>query len=162
MAKPQPLPQFTFSASVTRLLRPIAKGMKRMGLLKVAPRVQGKIVQNEAGVNILIVEQKGQDIWRGRHKSIASALEADEAHIGLDRILAQRAEAQGVRIVLVLVEEQRKVYVTPLAAFFDDMLYRTRANYQGRATRLVPMKHFRQQYLGPVLHTKPKRARQTA
>jgi hypothetical protein len=128
-------------------------------LVKVAPRVAGKLVENEAGVRLLIVEQKGVDVWRGREKSITAAIEAGQAGLGVDKLLLQRVrDKHATNVVMVVVEDLRTVYVTLLSDFFDETLSRGRTSYRGRALRLVPLSRFHQKYLGPTLHTRKKRA----
>lgn len=130
-----------------------------MGLVKVAPTVRGKLVANSEGVHLLVVEQKGKDVWRGRERSIADAIEAGTAGIGLDKILLQRVrEKHGTNVVMVVIEDLRTVYVAAIADFFDDTISRSRTSHKGRAVRVVPLRRFHQKYLGPTLHTKPKRA----
>jgi hypothetical protein len=124
----------------------------------VAPRVQGKILETETGTRILIVEQKGRDVWRGRYKSIDEARQHDAAGIGVDRILIQRALKHDVKIVLVFIEEQRRIFLTPIEDFANDELCVSRANYQGRSTRVLPYSRWHQKFLGPTLTVKSKRA----
>lgn len=153
------LQPFTFSASISRLLRPISKGMKRLGKLKVSPRVYGKIMEMPSGGRLLIVEKNGRDIWRGRHKSVADAIEAGVAAIGVDRILLQRArDKHGVTHVLVVIEELRRVFGAKIDLFFDQEKSHTHTNWDSRAHRLLGYQHFKQVYFGPSLHKKRKRA----
>lgn len=127
--------------------------------MKVAPRIQGKLVENPDGARLLIVEQKGIDVWRGREKSITAAIEKGTAGIAVDKLLLQRvAEKHATNVVMVLVEDLRTIYVTPIADFFDDTLAKSRTSYRGRAVRVIPLSRFHQKFLGPHLHTKPKRA----
>lgn len=135
--------------------------MKRIGLLKVAPRVQGKILETPAGTRLMVIEQKGRDVWRGRCKSITEAIDAGEAGLGIDRVLLTRAPTHGVTVIMVVIEEQRRIFLTPIADFADDTLYRTRANYQGRATRIVPYQRFTVKYLGPHLQKRKRRAKKS-
>lgn len=132
--------------------------MKRVGLLKVAPRVQGKILETETGTRFIVIEQKGRDVWRGRYRSINEAVEHGVAGIGVDRILIQRALLHDVKIVMVLIEEQRRVFLTPIEDFANDELCMSRTNYQGRSTRVLAYGRWHQKYLGPQLTTKSKRA----
>jgi hypothetical protein len=128
-------------------------------LVKVAPRVQGKLVENSEGTRLLVIEQKGKDVWRGRERSIADAIEAGTAGIGCDKLLLQRVrEKHATNVVMVVIEDLRTVFVTPMSDFFDDAFSRTRTSYKGRAMRIVPLSRFHQKYLGPTLHAKPKRA----
>jgi hypothetical protein len=153
------LPLSTYSASVSRLLRPILKGMKRGGLLKVAPRVQGKIMETESGTRFLVVEQKGRDLWRGRHKSLHDAIEAGVAGVAVDRILLARArDQQDVTHVMVVIEEQRRIFVAKIDDFFDMDLSQGRTDFRGRSVRILAYARLHQKYLGPVLHTKRKRS----
>lgn len=132
--------------------------MKRCGLLKVAPRVQGKLLETESGTRFMVVELKGRDVWRGRHKSIEEALEAGVAGIGVDRILLTRSQQHNVSTVMVVIEEQRRIFLAPVEDFFNDEFTSTRTSYQGRATRTLAYSRWVKKYLGPTLHTKPKRA----
>lgn len=132
--------------------------MKRVGLLKVAPRVQGKILETEAGNRFIVIEQKGRDVWRGRYRSINEAIEHNAAGIGVDRILIQRALQHGVKIVMVVIEEQRRIFLTPIEDFANDELCASRANYQGRSTRVLAYGRWHQKFLGPSLTVKTKRA----
>lgn len=141
---------------MSRLLRPISAGMKRIGKLKVSPRVQGKILEHPSGARFMVVEQKGRDIWRGKHRSIAEAVTAGQAGIGVDRILLQRAEKYGVTNVLVVVEEMRRVFLAPITAFDDPAKAVTRSNWQGRSTRVLGYEFFLNNYLGPNLSTRRK------
>lgn len=105
-----------------------------------------------------MIEQKGRDVWRGRYKSIKEAVENGVAGIGVDRILVQRALQHNVKVILVVIEEQRKVFLTPIEDFANDQLCVSRANYQGRSTRILNWSRWHQKYLGPTLTTKSKRA----
>lgn len=132
--------------------------MKRIGKLKVSPRTIGKILETESGVRLMIVEQKGRDIWRGKHKSLNDAIQADEAFIGVDRILLQRAKTYGVVNVMVVVEELCRIFVAPIDMMLDHPEGRSRPNWQGRAHRLLPWKLFLRATLGPNLKVKRNRA----
>lgn len=123
----------------------------------MAPRVQGKILETETGTRFIVIEQKGKDIWRGRHKSLTDAVEAGVAGLGVDRILVQRAIKHDVKIVLVVIEELRKIFLTPIEDFANDELCISRANYQGRSTRILNWSRWHQKYLGPTLTTRSKR-----
>lgn len=126
--------------------------------MKVAPRVQGKLLENEAGVRVLIVEQKGQDVWRGREKSITDAIQAGTAGIGVDKLLLTRVrDKHACNVVMVLVEDLRTIYITAMSDFFDPALAVGKTSYRGRSLRVVPLSRFHQKYLGPILHAKPKR-----
>ena len=126
--------------------------------MKVSPRVQGNILETASGARFIVIEQSGRDIWRGKHKSLNEAITAGDAGIGVDRILLQRAEKYGVSNVLVVVEEQRCIFVVSLGTLLNDPQSITRANWQGRATRVLPYQFYMRKYLGPSLQTKRKRA----
>lgn len=130
--------------------------MKRVGLLKVAPRVQGKIVESPSGRRTLIVEQKGRDIWRGRSKSVNEAIFNNEAGIGVDQVLLQRAKQHEVTHVLIVIEEQRKIFLAPIDHFFCTVRTSTRSNWQGAATKVCGYQYFMSKYLGPSLAKKRK------
>lgn len=119
-------------------------------------------METGSGTRFLIVEMKGRDIWRGRSRSLAEAIEANEAGIGVDRVLLTRALTHDISTIMIVIEEQRRIFLTPIADFFDDELARTRANYQGRAMRIVPYLRFKQKYLGPSLQKRKRTVRQTA
>lgn len=106
----------------------------------------------------MLVEQHGKDVWRGRHRSVHDALEAGEAGIGVDKVLVQRAKTHDVGTVIVVVEEQRRIFLTPLADFEDETLVRTRSDYRGRAVRIVPYQRFHQKYLAASLRKRKRRA----
>jgi hypothetical protein len=131
--------------------------MKRIGLLKVAPRVQGKIMETEKGCRLLVVEQRGKDTWRGRHKSIYAAIEAGVAGIGVDKILVKRAETYGVTVVMVVMEDIHRIFLTVLSDFLDEQFSQSRDNWQSRQTRVVRYERFHQKYFGPVLQKQKKR-----
>lgn len=133
--------------------------MKRLGKLKVSPRVHGNIMEMPAGGRLLIVEVQGKNIWRGKHKSVADAIAAGEAGLGVDRILLQRAaDKHSVTHVLIVIEELRRIFGTRIEAFFDPEKARTRTNWDGRAHRVLAYQFFKQAYLGPDLHKRKKRA----
>lgn len=117
----------------------------------MAPRVQGKIIETEAGTRYLIVEQQGRNVWRGRCKSITEAVDKNEAGIGVDKTLVDRAINHGVKVVMVTIEEQRRIFLAPIDMFNDPVVTKTRANYQGRATRILGYENYVQKYLGPNL-----------
>lgn len=132
-------------------------------MLKVAPRVQGKILETEAGSRFMVVELKGRDIWRGRARTLAEAIEAGDCGIGVDKTLLTRAmREQDVTTIMVVVEELRRIYLTPITDFFDEALSKGRADWRGRATRLVPYSRFVQRYVGPSLQKRKRTAKQTA
>lgn len=106
----------------------------------------------------MVVEQKGRDVWRGRYKSINEAIENGVAAVGVDRILLTRSLNHGVSTVMVVVEEQRKIFLAPVETLLDPEHASTRSNYQGRATRIMNYDKWNQKYLGPHLHTKRKRS----
>jgi hypothetical protein len=116
-------------------------------------------METESGTRFLVVEQQGRDLWRGRHKSLHDAIEAGVAGVSVDRILLTRARDQHqIAVVMVVVEEQRRLFVTPIADFFDPDLSTGRTDYKGRNVRTVGYSRFHQKYLGPTLHTKAKRS----
>lgn len=119
-------------------------------------------METPAGTRFLVVEQKGRDIWRGKSKSLSEAIENNEAGLGIDRVLLTRAQAHEITTIMVVVEEQRRIFLTPLTDFFDEDLARTRANFQGRAMRIVPYMRFTQKYLGPSLQKRKRTAKPTA
>lgn len=158
--KERPLPPFTFSASVSRLLRPISGKMKRVGKLKVSPRVHGKIMETDGGGRILIIEKKGKDIWRGRHRSLNDAIKAGDAAIGLDRVLLKRAtNKHGVVTVMFVVEDLGKVFIAPADMFYDEEKSGTKTHWDGAAHRVVFYQHFREIYLGPNLKSRRGRSK---
>lgn len=140
------------------MLRPIITGQKRIGQLKVAPRVQGKIMETDAGTRYMIVEQKGRDIWRGRQRSLHDAIETGDAAIGVDKVLLTRCALYGVTTIMVAIEELRRIYLLPVATFGNEDLGRSRPNYQGRSTRIIPYTSWHQKYLGPAMKAKRRRA----
>lgn len=106
-----------------------------------------------------MVEQRGRDLWRGRHKSLHDAIEAGVAGIAVDRILLARArDQQEVTHVMVVVEEQRRIFVASIADFFDQELSQGRTDFRGRSVRIVAYGRMHSKYLGPLLHTKRKRS----
>lgn len=119
-------------------------------------------METEKGTRFLIVEQKGRDIWRGRAKSLSEAIENGEAGLGVDKVLLTRAQSHSITTVMVVIEEQRRIYLTPISDFFEEDLARTRANYQGRATKIVPYERWVKKYLGPNLQKRKRTARKTA
>lgn len=115
-------------------------------------------METDSGARFMIVEQKGRDIWRGKHRSIYEAELENSAGIGVDRTLLQRAIKYNVRTVIVFIEEHRRIYLAPIERFFEEGLGNTRANWQGRSTRVLGTHHMVRHYLGPNLKTKRKRA----
>ncbi|SFJ49719.1 hypothetical protein SAMN03159338_1569 [Sphingomonas sp. NFR04] len=115
-------------------------------------------METPSGTRFLIVEQKGRDIWRGRSKSIAEAIERGEAGIGVDRELLRRAPQHNVSVVMVVVEEQRRIFLTPIDDFDDAELYRTKADYRGRAHRVLPYTRYTNKFLGPSLRKRKRTA----
>lgn len=156
--KPAPLVPFTFSASLSRLLKPVSANMKRMGKLKVSPRTIGKILETPSGTKLMIVEQGGRDIWRGKHKSLNEAIIAGHAGLGVDRILLQRSKLYGVANVMIVVEEIGRIFVISVDSLLDDPAGITRQNWQGRAYRILPWQNYSTMYLGAHLIQKRKRA----
>lgn len=132
--------------------------MKRCGLLKVAPRVQGKILETEGGTRFMLVEQKGKDVWRGRFKTLEEAIENNAAGIGVDRILLTRCQQHDVSTIMVVIEEQRRLFLAPIADLLDAEKSKSRTSYNGRAQRVMDYTSWTQKYLGPHLHSKRKRA----
>jgi hypothetical protein len=98
-------------------------------------------------------------LWRGRHKSLHDAIEAGVAGIAVDRILLSRArDQQEVTHVMVVIEEQRRIFVAAIEDFFNMDLSQGRTDWRGRSVRIVAYARMHQKYLGPTLHTKKKRA----
>jgi len=106
----------------------------------------------------MVVEQKGRDIWRGRFKTLEEAIENKVAGIGVDRILLSRCEHHGVTTVMVVIEEQRKVFLTSVATLLDQEKSISRTFYNGRSMRVLAYENWVQRFLGPTLHSKRKRA----
>lgn len=127
-------------------------------MLKVAHGVQGKILASESEKRFIVVEQKGKDLWRGRHKSLDEAIKAGEASVGVDRTLLQRARKYDVENVVVFVEELRRIYVAPLELYFDDEKSSGRTSWRGRPLRLIGFENLLHHYVGPDLQRKRKRA----
>lgn len=144
------------------MLLPLVRGKKRIGLLKVAPRVQGKIMETDTGVRFLIIEQKGRDVWTGRARSIDEAIKSNEAGVGVDRTLHQASVKYGVTLVMVVIEEQRRVFMVPVCDFSNTEIVRTQANWRGRATSILPYTHYKIKYVGPHLQKRKRTARTTA
>jgi hypothetical protein len=116
-------------------------------------------METESGTRFIVVEQKGRDIWRGRHKSLHDAIEAGVAGVAVDRILLTRArDQQEVTHVMVVIEEQRRIFVAAIADFFADGISSGRTDFRGRSVRILAYDRLVQKYLGPVLQTKRKRA----
>lgn len=154
---PKLLP-FTFSATTARMLKPFSKNAKKLGKLKVAPRVIGKLVELSSGTRVLVVELKGKDIFRGRHKSLHAASEVEEVGIPIDRILLNRAPKYGVTHVMAVVEETGRIFLAPLERFLDPDLSFGRTNWQGRATRVVGTHNLLTHHTNPTLKGSKKRA----
>jgi hypothetical protein len=115
-------------------------------------------METENGTRFLVVEQKGRDIWRGRHKSLHDAIEAGVAGVAVDRILLARArDQQEITHVMVVVEEQRRIFLSAIEDFFDQELSQGRTDWKGRSVRIVAYNRMHQKYLGPTLHPKTKR-----
>jgi len=124
--------------------------MKRCGLLKVAPRVQGKILETEAGTRLIVVEMKGKDVWRGRYKTLEEAIENNSAGIGVDRVLLSRCAQHNVTTVMVVIEEQRRIFLAPVEALLDTDMSKGRTSWNGRAMRVLDYGLWVQRYLGPA------------
>lgn len=140
------------------MLRPIAKGKKRIGLLKVAHRASGKILEDEHGLRIMVLEYKGWDIRRGRFRTLSEAVENNAASIGVDRQLLTAAQKHNVSVILIVIEEHRKIFLAAIDDFFDAELCRTASDYRGRAIRCLPLTRFHQKYFAPDLHKRKKSA----
>lgn len=120
-------------------------------------------METEAGTRFLIVEQKGRDIWCGGSKTIHDAIEQGVAALGVERALLTAAkDKHGVTVVMVTVEEQRRIFLTPIEDFFDDDLARSRTNYKGWSVRMVPYSRWTQKYLGPSLSKRKRIAKTSA
>lgn len=116
-------------------------------------------METEAGTRFIIIEQRGRDLWRGRHKSLHDAIEDGVAGVACDRILLARArDQQDITHVMVVIEEQRRIFVAAIADFFDQELSSSRTDFRGRSVRIVPYDRVTKKYLGPVLQTKKRRA----
>ena len=154
----------TFSASLNKLLKPLLKDAKREAEIAAAPGVKGRVISkpNPADpeappIKMLVIETKGKDIWRGGAKSIDEALEKGSAGLGVDAVVLQRAQKQGITVVAIVVEELRRLSLAPIDFFFNQDIARTRANYRGRATRIVPYDRFQHRYLIPPLRKRKTR-----
>lgn len=128
--------------------------MKRCGKLKVSPRTIGKILETPAGVRFMVIEQRGKDIWRGKHRSLNEAIAAGDAGLGVDRILLQRSQQYGVNNVMIVVEEIGRIFVATVDTMLNDADCRTKQNWQGRAHRVLPWQKFLSTYLGPNISKK--------
>lgn len=106
----------------------------------------------------MVVEQKGRDIWRGRFKSIEEAIENGVAGVGVDRFLLQRSLEHDVSTVMVVVEEQRKIFLAPVETLLDPEQTRIRTGYASRAVRVMDYQKWKRIYLGPTLRSNRKRA----
>lgn len=107
---------------------------------------------------MLIIETKGRDIWRGGAKSIDEALAMGSAGLGVDGVILQRAKALDITVVAIVVEELKRLSLVPMDTFFDQEVVRTRANFRGRATKIVPYDKFHHRYLIPPLKKRKNRA----
>jgi hypothetical protein len=149
---------------MNRLLKPLLKDARREAEIRAAPGVVGKVITRpnaidpEApGVKLLIIEMKGRDIWRGGAKSIDEALERGTAGIGVDAVVLQRAQKLDINVVAIVVEELQRLSLTTMDMFFDQTIVRTRANWRGRSTRIVPYEKFQHKYITPPLKKRRKR-----
>jgi hypothetical protein len=120
-------------------------------------------METEAGTRFLIVEQKGRDIWCGGLKSIHEAIENGAAALGVERALLSAArDKHSVTVVMITVEEQRRIFLTPIDDFFNDEMARSRTNFKGWSVRMVPYQRFTQKYLGPNLQKRKRLASKSA
>jgi hypothetical protein len=130
--------------------------MKRIGLLKIAHRVQGKILEAPSGVRFIVIEQKGRDVWRGGYKSIEEAIENDAAAIGVDRVLLERCAEHKVHTVMVVIEEQRRLFLAPVSDLMDNEKSRSRTSHTGRTARVMDYRLWHNKYLGPAKTVKER------
>lgn len=107
----------------------------------------------------MIVEQKGRDVWRGRYRTLEHAIENDAAGVGVDRILLTRSKQYDVKVIIVVVEEMKKIFVAPISKLFDPDFSRSRADYRGRGMKLMDLKDWDVRYLGPNLHSNKRIAK---
>jgi len=149
---------------MNKLLRPLLKAARREAEIVAAPGVKGKVITKlnpldleDPGVKMLIIETKGKDIWRGGAKSIDEALQMGTAGLGVDNVVLQRAIKAECKVVAIVVEELARLSVVPIAEFFDPNLTRTRANYRGRAIRILPYGRFHHRHLTPPLRKRKVR-----
>jgi hypothetical protein len=149
---------------MNKLLKPLLKDAKREAEINAAPGVKGKVITRpnpadpEApGIKMLIVETKGKDIWRGGAKSIDEALVQGSAGLGVDNVIIQRALKLDITVVGIVVEELCRLSVAPISDFIDPDIARTRANYRGRAIKIVPYERFHHRYLTPPLRKRKVR-----
>lgn len=124
----------------------------------MAPRVQGKILETPTGTRFLLIEQKGKDVYRSRFKTLEEAIEQNAAGIGVDRVLLTRATNHNISTVMVVIEEQRRIFLAPIEQLLDTEQTKSRTAYNGRALRVLAYSSWTQKYLGPHLHTKRKRS----
>lgn len=111
-----------------------------------------------SGKRLMVVERKGKDIWRGRHKSLHEAIKAGDAGIGIDRVLIRRAMTKhDVVSVMIIVEEMGKLFTAAAEAFFDEEKSSTKTGWDGAAQRVLGYHHFVETYLGPSLRKHRKR-----
>lgn len=103
------------------------------------------------GGKILVVETKGKDIWRGGAKCVDEAILNGTAGLSVDKILLAEAIKVGCTTVAIVVEELCRISVTPVATFSDASTSSMRADYRGRAMRVVPYQLFHHQHLTPPL-----------
>lgn len=101
-----------------------------------------------------MVEQKGRDVWRGRFKSIEEAIANNAAGVGVDRVLLTRCEQHNVGTVMVVIEEQRKIFLAPIASLLDPEISKSRTNYNGRAIRVMDYEKWNMTFLGPSMTAK--------
>lgn len=123
----------------------------RLGLLKVAPRVQGKILKTQAGTKFMLIEQNGKNIWRGKEKSIHAAREKEIAMVGADRVLLQRARKYEVTVIVIANTTHKCMYICNLEDFFNRDIAKLRTNYQRRAHTVLPLDFFVTRSLKPKL-----------
>jgi hypothetical protein len=113
----------------------------------VAPRVQGKILE-KSGIRFIVVEQKGRDIWRGRHKTVNEALEHAAATVGVDRVLLTRCANHDTHVVMVVIEDHRRIFLAKIQDLFDAEKSVSRTSYNGRSMRALRYDHWSVTYLG--------------
>lgn len=107
-------------------------------------------METAGGIRFLVVEQKGKDLWRGRFKTVEEAIENQAAGIGVDRILLTRCAQHNVTTVMVVIEEQRRIFLSPVSDLLDPETSRGRSNYNGRALRIIDYQKWTMRYLGPA------------
>lgn len=143
------------------MLRKFMRGKKKIGLLKVAPRVSGKIIELDNGCRMMIVEQKGFDIYRGRCKSVDEAIQLGEAALGLDQTLHMAAKRYNVSVLMIAIPELFKIFIAPITDFENPEIVRSRAGWNGRAIRMISINRFHQKYMFPDLKRNKKRGKTT-